>query len=207
MRFPTTSKTLIDRLASGEEQAWETFFDRYSQVITDLGAVRGLTESECDDLVQEVMKRFLVRSQTLVFDPTRGRFRTIFGRIICGIIVDIKRRRPREAAIGYEVWEEIPDGTAPSPDQVLNEALLLKWRAIIKDEILARLRAGMTPLNYSIFEAHVLQRLPASEVARNLGVSGARVYLVKSRAHRTLRKLVRAVMDADPELEISADEF
>ena len=206
MRFPTTSKTLIDKLASGEEQPWREFFDRYQDAIRDLGDLRGLSAAECDDLVQEVMKRFLTRSKTLVFDPEKARFRTIFGRIISGIVVDIKRRRPREAALDDETLSNLTD-EAPPPDRVLDEALLLKWRSIIRAEILAQLRAEMTPLNYSIFESHVLQKLPAAEVARNLGVSAARVYLVKSRAMRKLGQMVRAAMDADPELRLSVDEF
>ena len=206
MRFPTTSKTLIDRLASGGEQPWREFFDRYHDAIRDLGGLRGLSDAECDDLVQEVMKRFLARSQTLIFDPAKGRFRTIFGRIISGIIIDIKRRRPRETALDETVLEALTD-ESPPPDRVLDEALLLKWREIIREDILEQLRSDLIPLNYSIFEAHVLQRLPAAETAQKLGVTVARVYLVKSRARRKLRQMVRAAMDADPELRLSADEF
>ena len=206
MRFPTTSKTLIDKLASGEEQPWREFFSRYQAVIRDLGSLRGLSDAECDDLVQEVMKRFLTRSKTLVFDPGKARFRTIFGRIVSGIIVDIKRRRPRETAFDEDTLHSLTDD-APPPDQVLDEALLLKWRSIIRAEILAQLRTEMTPLNYSIFESHVLQKLPAAEVARNLGVSVARVYLIKSRAMRKLRQMICNAMKDDPELRLSVDEF
>ena len=207
MRFPTTSRTLIDRLADGGEEPWKEFFDRYQNVIRDLGIYRGLTAPECDDLVQEVMKRFLVRSRTLHYDPERARFRTIFGRIIGGIIVDIKRKRPRTVRIGEEDIQAIPDETTPSPDRILDEALLQRWREIVRNEILIQLRNMMTPFNYSIFETHVLQHVPAEETARRFGVTAARVYLVKSRANRRLRGLVRAAVENDPELELAADDF
>ena len=207
MRFPTTSRTLIDKLAEGGEEPWREFFDRYRTIIRDLGLFRGLTEPESDDLVQEVMKRFLVRSRTFRFDPERGRFRTFFGRIIGGIIIDIKRRRPRKTVAGDEELAAVPDENALPPDRLLDEALLVRWREIVKNEILLQLRQMMTPLNYSIFETHILQHVPAGETARKLGVTAARVYLVKSRAMAKLRELVRTAVEADPELKVSADDF
>ena len=207
MRFPTTSKTLIDRLASGEEEPWREFFARYRGIIRDLGVLRNLSEPECDDLVQEVMKRFLVRSRTLHYDPAIARFRTIFGRIIADIIVDIKRRRPGEVPIDEETLGQIPDENVMPPDRLLDEALLIRWREIVKSEILIQLRGEMTPLNYSIFETHVLQHVSAAGTARRLGVTAARVYLVKSRALRKLREYVRSAVANDPELELLADDF
>ena len=207
MRFPTTSRTLIDRLADGGEEPWREFFDRYRAVIRDLGSFRGLSDSECDDLVQEVMKRFLTRSRTLHYDPAIARFRTIFGRIVSDIIIDIKRRRPGEKPLDDEVLRQLPDESAPPPDRLLDEALLIRWREIVKSEILIQLRGAMTPLNYAIFETHVLQHVPVAETARRLGVNAARVYLVKSRALRKLREFVRAAVDNDPELELLADDF
>ena len=207
MRFPTTSKTLIDRLADGEDAPWREFFDRYSGVVRDLGNLRGLTPQECDDLVQEVMKRFVTRSRTLAFDPERAKFRTIFARIINGIIVDLKRKRPRESRLDDAVLENLSDESGAAPDRILDEALLLRWREIVKTEILAELRKSMTPLNYSLFETHFLQHVPVAETARRFGVVRARVYLARSRALAKLRNLVRAALENDPELGISADEF
>ena len=207
MRFPTTSKTLIDRLASGEDQPWREFFERYHEVIRDLGRLRGLTAAESDDLVQEVMKRFLTRSRTFRFDPERARFRTIFARIINGVIIDLKRKRPREGRLDDTTLETLRDDGATPPDRILDAALLLRWREIVKTEILAELRKTMTPLNYSIFETHFLQHLSAVETAHKFGVTRSRVYLARSRALAKLRTMVSAAVAADPELEISADEF
>lgn len=207
MRFPTTSKTLIDQLANGENAPWEEFFARYRGIVRDLGELRGLTPPERDDLVQEVMKRFLARSRTLEFDPERAKFRTIFARIIEGIIVDIKRKRPRESRLDDEVLDMLPDEGTPPPDRILDEALLIRWREIVKTEMLATLRKTMTPLNYSLFETHFLHHVSVAETAREFGVSRARVYLARSRAVKKLRAMVRAAVEEDPELGISADEF
>ena len=70
MRYPTTVKTLIDKLRDGDSVSWGEFYERYHQIIRDVGAVKGLSGDECSDLVQEVMLRFFRNSSTFRFDPT-----------------------------------------------------------------------------------------------------------------------------------------
>ena len=93
MKYPTTIKTLIDKLRDGDSLSWEEFYDRYNGIIRDLGNAKGLTLDECDDLVQEVMLRFFHTSKTFQFEPDIARFRTYFGRIVEGKIIDILRKR------------------------------------------------------------------------------------------------------------------
>ena len=94
LKYPETSKTLLEKMTGGDEVSWEEFIARYSEIIISLGRLKGLTDTECDDLLQEVMFRFFQNSKTFVFDPGIARFRTYFGRIIHGKIIDILRKRP-----------------------------------------------------------------------------------------------------------------
>ena len=122
MRYPTTSKTLLDKLQSGDAVSWTDFFDRYRGIIVSLGNLKGLTPEECDDLVQEVMLCFFKNSKTFVFNHQIARFRTYFGRIIQARILDLLRRRYRSNRL---VSESESDGKEPeTPDFLLNEALL-----------------------------------------------------------------------------------
>lgn len=58
MRYPTTIKTLIDKLKDGDSVSWDEFYEKYNKIIIDVGHAKGLTDDECNDLVQEVMLRF-----------------------------------------------------------------------------------------------------------------------------------------------------
>ena len=207
MHFPTTSKTLINSLHDGDEISWQSFFNRYAEPIRELGALKGLTNDECDDLVQEVMSRFLRRSKTFRFDPSIARFRTFFARMIHGLIIDIKRKRCNDMPLDDEQSTQLVDENHPMPDEVLDEALKIKWKQLVKDSILARLRKTVSPLNYSIFELHVLQNVSSKETARILNVTQARVYLTKNRCMKHLHKLSRQALAHDPHLELNADEF
>ena len=108
MRYPTTSKTLLDKLQSGDAVSWTEFFDRYRGIIVSLGNLKGLTPEECDDLVQEVMLCFFKNSKTFVFNPQIARFRTYFGRIIQARIFDLLRRRYQSNRLASGMEE--PDG-------------------------------------------------------------------------------------------------
>ena len=67
LKYPTTKKTLIDRLQDGDDISWNEFYEQYNSIIVDIGRAKGLTEDECNDLVQEVMLRFFKNSTTLTF--------------------------------------------------------------------------------------------------------------------------------------------
>ena len=69
LKYPETSKTLLEKMTKGDEVSWEEFIARYSEIIISLGRLKGLTDTECDDLLQEVMFRFFQNSKTFVFDP------------------------------------------------------------------------------------------------------------------------------------------
>ena len=178
MRYPTTSKTLLDKLQSGDAVSWTEFFNRYREIIVSLGNLKGLTPEECDDLVQEVMLCFFKNSRTFVFNPQLARFRTYFGRIIQARIFDLLRRRyhSNRLASGME-----PGGSeSETPDFLLNEALLCEWRKQLLEDAFALLRERVTSETYPAFDFHMRQALPVEEVARTLSVNRQFVYTVKS---------------------------
>lgn len=203
MRYPTTSKTLLDKLQSGDAVSWTEFFDRYRGIIVSLGNLKGLTPEECDDLVQEVMLCFFKNSKTFVFNPQIARFRTYFGRIIQARILDLLRRRYRSNRL---VSESESDGKEPeTPDFLLNEALLCEWRKVLLEDALALLRERVAPETYLAFDLHMRQSLPVEEVTRTLSVNRQFVYTAKTRCLKTLKQIIADWNRQDPELELDAN--
>ena len=208
MQFPTTSKALLDHLPSGDEISWQQFFETYAEPIRDLGKLKGLTQEECDDLVQEVMCRFLRRSKTFRFDPSIARFRTFFSRMINGIIIDIKRRRSELSESDKIAKEHLYAATEDAaPDTILDEALLFQWKMLVRDAIMKKLRDTVSPYNYSIFEMYALQNCSCADTAKFFNISRARVYLVKNRCLKYLRKFYRETAEKFPELELEENGF
>lgn len=204
MRYPTTSKTLLDKLQSGDAVSWTEFFDRYRGIIVSLGNLKGLTPEECDDLVQEVMLCFFKNSKTFVFNPQIARFRTYFGRIIQARIFDLLRRRYQSNRLASEMVE--PDGSElETPDFLLNEALLCEWRKLLLEDALALLRERVAPETYLAFDLHMRQSLPVEEVTRTLSVNRQFVYTAKTRCLKILKQTIADWNRQDPELELDAN--
>ena len=204
MRYPTTSKTLLDKLQSGDAVSWTEFFDRYRGIIGSLGNLKGLTPEECDDLVQEVMLCFFKNSKTFVFNPQIARFRTYFGRIIQARIFDLLRRRYQSNRLASGMVE--PDGSElETPDFLLNEALLCEWRKLLLEDALALLRERVAPETYLAFDLHMRQSLPVEEVTRTLSVNRQFVYTAKTRCLKILKQTIADWNRQDPELELDAN--
>ena len=204
MRYPTTSKTLLDKLQSGDAVSWTEFFDRYRGIIVSLGNLKGLTPEECDDLVQEVMLCFFKNSKTFVFNPQIARFRTYFGRIIQARIFDLLRRRYQSNRLASEMVD--PDGSElETPDFLLNEALLCEWRKLLLEDALALLRERVAPETYLAFDLHMRQSLPVEEVMRTLSVNRQFVYTAKTRCLKTLKQIIADWNRQDPELELNTN--
>ena len=185
MRYPTTRSTLLDRLTSRDESAWEDFFAAYRPIIRDVGAFKALSESECDDLVQEVMVRFSRRiDEGFRYDASIARFRTYFNRIVKGCVYDIlRKRRSAESAPAAE------PGEAEPPDEVLDMLLREKWRNFLRQIALEELRKTVAVKTFQIFEQSMSGRSSA-EIAALFKVSPTYVNLIKKRGRDKLARII-----------------
>ena len=192
MRYPTTVKTLIDKLRDGDSVSWGEFYERYHQIIRDVGAVKGLSGDECSDLVQEVMLRFFRNSSTFRFDPNIAKFRTYFSRIVSGKIVDILRRR-----------------MVTKPEFTADEELCRgvdRWRRFMLEQAREILRSRVDAGTYQAFELYAEQGRELRRVAEALEMTPNRIYVAKSRCLKMLRQILLELNESDPELELLRDE-
>ena len=202
MRFPTTSRTLIDRLADGGEEPWKEFFDRYQNVIRDLGIYRGLTAPECDDLVQEVMLLFFGKAREFHFQPEKAHFRTWFGRIIHGKIIDLLRKR--KTALPEEVLATVPAETE-TPDRLFDLTCQAELRKVYLQEALQKLKMRIEPTTYRIFEYYVLKNHSTADTMRLFGISRNQLDKNKSRTLAILKEIAAEMKRSDPEMELDFD--
>ena len=201
MKYPTTIKTLIDKLRDGDSLSWEEFYDRYNGIIRDLGNAKGLTLDECDDLVQEVMLRFFHTSKTFQFEPDIARFRTYFGRIVEGKIIDILRKRMNTKA-SLSMEEERSLGLGEAPDESFDKIFMEHWRAFMLSQAKEILRSRVDIKTYQAFELFAEQKRDIKRVSRVLDMSANQIYVAKSRCIASLRKILADLNHADPNLEL-----
>ena len=195
---PETSTTLLGRLASGDEVGFAEFERRYAPMIRILGHLRRLNDSECGELVQEVLLVFFRKGESFRFDPARGRFRTFLGKVIRDCATDILRRRP-SAALPVETAESLPD-EADAPDRAADRALLAMMRDDALEQLLEILRKRVTPETYRIFEHYTLKQHSPDEPLAGEAPGRNRIYKARQRCRAILKEEARKMCENDPEL-------
>lgn len=202
MNYPKTSKTLIDKLKDGDLVSWDEFYERYHGIIVYVGHSKGLTDDECDDLVQEVMVRFFKRAKTFSFDPGIAKFRTYFSRIVSGKIVDIMRKRMNTVADISQQAEGCL-GIQESPDVEIDRCILAQWRILILKQAKEILKSKVDTKTYEAFELYAEQQRDINKVCEVLDMSANQVYVAKNRCIKALNKILQELNEADPALELS----
>ncbi|MBQ7208542.1 MAG: sigma-70 family RNA polymerase sigma factor [Lentisphaeria bacterium] len=198
LKYPTTSRTLLDRIASGDEISWNEFYDRYGGIVRALARYRGLNEAEADDVCQQVMLQFFKQSKTFRFDPGVARFRTYFGRIVRGRIANVYRDR-----------KEIPvEQVETEPEEDRMQALFLdEWRKLVLREAERELKVRVAPETFQAYELYAVQNRPVKKVAAYLGCSENQVYQAKKRCFAMMREILLRMNEQDPELQLELARY
>ncbi len=200
--IPETPKTLLEKLRDGDEISQTEFYGLYREMIVSLGTLKGLNSAECDDLVQEVMILFFDKAREFHFQPEIGHFRTWFGKIIHGKIVDLLRKR--KPALPEEVLESVPAETE-APDRLYDLTCQAEIRKIYLQEALQRLKRRIEPETYRIFEHYVLKNHSAADTMGLFDISRNQLDKTKSRVQTILKKIVAEMKREDPGMELDFD--
>lgn len=195
--YPSTHKTLLERIRNGDEISWRDFYQRYSPVILHICAEYQISESESHDVLQNVMLRFFQHQLIMKYDPRKARFRTYFNQAVCSCIIDfLRRKKQHEPEISQEVPPELPVPSAT--DRIFAE----EWREQMLQEAIDRLRNQVKPETFLAFQLTALQGKSAKETADFLKTDVNMVYVAKSRCLSHLREIVAEINRDDPDLNL-----
>ena len=188
LKYPTTSKTLLDKIASGDEISWNDFYEKYSPIVKALAKFKGLDAAAADDVCQQVMLQFFKQSKTFKFDPDIARFRTYFGRIVRGKIIDYYRKK-HETPV-----EELE---AISVDAETDHIFMDEWRKLVLQEAQAELKSRVAPETYQAYELFAVQGRPAEKVAEYLDCTPNQVYQAKKRCFKMMKEILLKMREKD----------
>ena len=179
-----SDETLCERVAAGDEGAFEQLVERYQQRSFRLAWSIVRDTEEARDLSQEAFVRLF---QVAGSFRGRARFSTWFYRLVVNLCLDHRRKhrwwrqvfsREERGPEGESLLEEQPAPAAGHPADVLARERTLAdvWEAA----------AQLSPQQRAVLVLHVQEELPMSEVASVLGCAEAtaRVHL-----HRALLAL------------------
>ncbi len=196
MKYPTTSLTLLDKIARGDEIGWNEFYQRYRPVVVALAKYKGLDDAAAEDVLQQVMLNFFQQSKYFRFDPDLAHFRTYFGRLVNARIADYYRHKKAEPLA------EISEDAAPCFSVEDEDRFLAEFRKTVWDDVYRQLKQRVAVSTWQAFELYARQNRPVEKVAAFLGCSANQVYQAKKRCLVLLREIVADLNLRDPGLKL-----
>jgi RNA polymerase sigma factor (sigma-70 family) len=189
-----TRYSLLSRLQNWDDGgSWKEFFDTYWQLIYSTAIKSGLTEPEAQDVVQETIICVAKDINKFKRDRKRGSFKGWLRNLTRWRIADQLRKRAR--ANGGAMVDTGADLTlvevADPAGSDLEAAWEEEWQVNLLAAATERVKRRVKDEHYQMFDLYVVKGWPVNKVAELLGVSVARVYLVKHRVSGLIRKEVR----------------
>lgn len=199
-----TRQSLLERLKDlGNQEDWRRFFDTYWRLIHATAVKAGLTETEAEEVVQDVMIAAAKKLPEFIYQPGKDSLKGWLLAVTRWKVTDQYRKRRRAHASGESVppadggcrragadetqrtatIERVPDPAPPVLDAHWEE----EWHANLLRAALDRVKRRVNPAHYEVYHLAVVQGLSSRETAKALGVSVARVYVIKHRVGRLLK--------------------
>ncbi len=200
-----TSRSLIARVRANEAAAWERFVTLYAPLVYDWCRRAGLREQDTEDIFQEVFQAVLLHIRSLRQERRGDTFRGWLFTITRNKIRDHYRRENREprGEGGTEAFLRLSRVEAPEPagadvddlepgvcgDGLEDEPTAdeLEERALYH-RALRLIREEFRETTWKAFWGTAVDDCPASDVARELGLTPGAVRVAKSRVLRRLRE-------------------
>lgn len=189
-----TTTILLDQLKdNGNQEAWKEVDARFRGIVLAAARKLGLDEADAADVAQETMVQSLRDFRAGQYDRTRGRLSGWIIAIAHHRIIDILRRKQRDARdISHATLAEIPAVGAMSA----------AWTEALRDDVFRRAweqlqsESGMSRLNIKAFELSAIRSVPPEAVALECGITVDQVYVAKNRVAGKLRTIVEQMTQA-----------
>ena len=183
----TTHPSLLVRLReSHNADAWTEFVQLYAPLVYGFARRKGLQDADAADLTQDVLRGVLTAVKDLRYDPHRGRFRSWLFTIAHRRLHDFrgKRQRQVQASGDTAVNDLLEQQPAPNDENTWNEEYERRLFARAAEEI----RPCFADSTWQAFWQTAVEGKSGQQVAQDLGLTVAAVYLAKSRVMARLRE-------------------
>jgi RNA polymerase sigma-70 factor (ECF subfamily) len=190
-----TRQSLLRRARTGEDEAWKDLTDLYRPLIIGWLNRQGVPAVDLDDLSQDVLLSVVQHLPNFEHSGQRGAFRSWLRTIVCSRTIDYWR------AAGAGVAASGGSGAAAAlqqiidPDSDLNRRWDEEHDRYVVGCLLDLVEQEFEPATLRAFRRLALERASGAEVAEELGLSVAAVYMAKSRVLQRIRREAEGLID------------
>lgn len=197
-----TRQSLLSRLRDWDDAAsWQDFFDTYSKLLYHVARKSGLNDAEAQEAVQETVITVARQMPKFRYDRSKGSFKGWLLRTTQWRIGDQFRKRrshlPLDVVAGGAARHGMPpsDVIEPAVAHIESDWDRL-WERQMLEVAIGRVRQRSDPREFLMFDLVTRQDWAPAKVAEKLHVSRARVYYVRQKITRLIRKEVER-LDSD----------
>jgi RNA polymerase sigma-70 factor (ECF subfamily) len=190
-----TRLSLLLRAQIGEEDAWKDLMDLYRPLIVGWLNRQGVPAVDLEDLTQDVLLSVVKNLPTFELSGNRGAFRAWLRTIACSRTTDYWRGTGASAQASggsgaTAALEQIAD-----PESDLNRQWDEEHDRYVLDCLLELVAEEFEPATLRAFRRLALDGASGAEVAAELGLSVAAVYMAKSRVLQRIRHEAEGLID------------
>jgi RNA polymerase sigma factor (sigma-70 family) len=193
--IPPTRASLLVRLRDPRDgAAWGEFVDLYAPLVYGYARKQGLQDADAADLSQEVLGAIAGAVGRLEYDPRRGAFRNWLFTVVRRKLSNWRAAQASRARGSGDTATHRLLEQCPVPDGVEAE-----WEAEWERRLFAwaceQVRRSVTDVTWQAFWRTAVEGRAGKQVAADLGLTVAAVYLARSRVLARLKELVRSVQE------------
>ena len=182
-----TRQSLLERMKEGDENAWQEFYEQYRSLVWLKGSDYGLTETEQQDLLIEVMLDFFNVQGKFQYDPSKGKFRFYFRKLVVARCLKIIKKRTPIATDDIDI-ERIPVETIDDD---------YEYKAFLFRRALKEVERTMESTRVQCFKRCKIEGESPVNVAADLEISLATAYNYCNDIMEKLKVLVKVYFDQD----------
>lgn len=193
-----TRPTLIERLGHREDaEAWALFVRLYSPQVFNYLRRCGLQEADAADVMQDVLRTVLRSVGGFVHDAARGSFRGWLIKVVKSRMWDHVSRQARDVAGSGDT--SVRRAIEQIPDEDVSQQELSEWdqdwQRRVFDWAAEQVRDEFQEHTWQAFWMTRVENRDVADVAEELGMKVATVYVARGRVMARIQQKVREVGD------------
>jgi RNA polymerase sigma-70 factor (ECF subfamily) len=190
-----TRQSLLLRAQTGEENAWKDLTDLYRPLIIGWLNRQGVPAVDLEDIAQDVLLTVVKQLPNFEHSGRRGAFRSWLRTIVCSRTIDywrgaVSSTQASGGSGATAALQQIAD-----PDSALNRRWDEEHDRYVINCLLDLVEEEFEPTTLRAFRRLALEGASGAEVAQELGLSVAAVYMAKSRVLQRIRQEAEGLID------------
>jgi RNA polymerase sigma-70 factor (ECF subfamily) len=183
-----TQPSLLVRIRQPQDAAaWRQFSQTYAPLVYDHLRKRGLQDADAADVAQDVLRSVAARIGQFDYDPARGSFRGWLLAVVQSRLADFRRRGQRQQALVAGAAANAPSEASAADSAEWN----LDYERQVFHAAADRVRGDFGESAWRAFWLTAVEGQAAKEIATELDMSQAAVYLAKARVMKRIREEVQ----------------